>query len=147
VPATAAAEKRLIPWAERCAGDTYPHRDPRLERGLTRTILSLSARDVRGARSFRLKHFQLDRLIGTLARIGFSDVRPVAGGGKPAEAMARELQRAQRLPAAAPLMEELCRAAAVAGLGLTDPRGGDLVARKPKRSGRAPVRGRKAPRT
>jgi ubiquinone/menaquinone biosynthesis C-methylase UbiE len=136
VPATDATEKRLALWAERCAQDDYPHRDPRLERGLTRSVKALGARDVRRARSFRLHHFKPERLVATLTRIGFVDPRLIAGGGRPAGEIARELVRLQRIAAAAPLMEELCRGAARIGLALGDPNGGQLIARKPERVAR-----------
>ncbi|MBM3318529.1 MAG: class I SAM-dependent methyltransferase [Candidatus Eisenbacteria bacterium] len=148
-PLSPAVERRLASWAERCAGDEYPHRDPRLERGLTRTILELGPGDVRRARGLLLRHFRPDRLARTLAGLGFADVRLIAGGGRPAEMLARDLVRAERIAAAAPLMDDLCRACAVVGLALEDPRGGQVIARKPprpaaRRPARAPARGRRA---
>lgn len=133
-PGSAAVTRRLEIWAERCAGDAYPHRDPRLERGLTRIVRELAPGVVRQAWRSRLAHLQPEKLAASLARIGFVDLRLIAGGGRPAEMLATELVRAERMAAAAPLMEELCRGAARIGLALEDPRGGELIARKPART-------------
>jgi ubiquinone/menaquinone biosynthesis C-methylase UbiE len=136
VPATAGTDKRMALWAERCAQDGYPHRDPRLERGLTRTITSLGARDVRRCQTFRLRHFRPERVAAMLTQAGFTDVRLILGGGRPAGQIARERARAQRIGAAAPLMEELCRAAALIGLETYSPSEGQVIARKPAQAAR-----------
>jgi len=140
VPRQAAHAKRLATWARRCREDLYPHRDPRLERGLTRTIRELPPEDVRHVQGVRLKHFTGARLVRTLTRIGFTDVREIVGGGWPAERLAQELLRSRRMAAAAPLMEELCRGAARIGLALERAETGEVIAVKP-RAGRSPRKG------
>ncbi len=132
-PQGEANAKRLSLWARRCQHDTYPHRDPRLERGLAATILGLDRAEVRAAQSFRLRHFKTRPLLAAMRRIGFKDVRLIVGGGWPARECALEFQHSQRIAAAAPVMEEICRCAGRVGIALDCERPGNLIARKPER--------------
>jgi len=136
VPDTPAGERELALWAERCRADAFPHRDPRLERGLAKAILELRAAEVRRARYFRLRHFRTASLLAALRRTGFIDIRLVLGGGWPARECAQELIQAHRIAAAAPLMEEICRAAGRIGIALETDRPGHVIARKPERQAR-----------
>ena len=58
------------------------------------------------------------------------------GGGWPARECAQELIQAHRIAAAAPLMEEICRAAGRIGIALETDRPGHVIARKPERKAR-----------
>ncbi|MCK4411993.1 MAG: class I SAM-dependent methyltransferase [Candidatus Eisenbacteria sp.] len=136
VPENQASRKRLATWARRCLADTFPHRDPRLERGMAETVKSLRKGEIRAAQAFRIQHFKTARVIRTLEEAGFGEVRLIAGGGWPAFQIARELKRSRRLPAAAPLMEELCRGAARLGLVLETTRPGQVIARRLERKAR-----------
>jgi ubiquinone/menaquinone biosynthesis C-methylase UbiE len=127
-----ANRERLEIWAKRCQDDVYPHRDPRLERGLAGAIKAVKKSEIVAARVSKLRHFKTPGLLRTLERVGFEDVRLIVGGGWPARQYAQELIRARRIDAAAPLMEESCRAAARIGISLDSARGGQLIARKPK---------------
>jgi hypothetical protein len=130
-PQSEARARRLAACAERCRDDAYPQRDPRLERGIARAIRELRRSEVRGARGFRLRHFRAAGLLAALRSIGFTEVRQVIGGGWPARECAQELIQSQRMAAAAPLMEELCRAAGRMGIALESSRPGHVMARKP----------------
>ena len=130
VPLSDGSRKRLELWAVRCADDVCPHRDPRLERGLAQTIKAVRKAEVVKCHVFRLHHFKTRNLRRTLERIGFGEVRQIAGGGWVAEQCAREMIQSRRIEAAAPLMEEMCRAAARVGIGLETPRHGNVMARK-----------------
>ena len=139
VPASPARAARLAACAARCRADDRPLRDPRLERGLAHTVTAIAGDEIRGARGFVLRHLPSRALLATLGRIGFEDARLIAGGGRIAGEMARELVRARRISAAAPVMEDLCRAAGIAGIALTTMLPGEILARKPRgaRAGRA----------
>ena len=130
VPSTEVSRKRLQTWARRCEHDPYPHRDPRLERGLAHTITSLRKTEISDARCFKLKHFGSGALLRSLNRVGFTAVRQIAGGGWPASLLCQELIKTRRIEAAAPIMEELCRGAARAGLDVETSRPGNVLAIK-----------------
>ncbi len=132
VPITDGNRKRLDMWAKRCESDAYPHRDPRLERGLVSTIKVIRRPEILQASVCRLRHFKTQSLIRTLERIGFADVRPVAGGGWVAAQCGQEMIQSRRIEAAAPLMEEICRAAGRVGIGLVAQRHGNVIMRKPR---------------
>lgn len=135
-PASPANAHALAVWAERCRADAFPHRDPRLERGLAKAVCDLRSGEVRRARYFRLRHFRTASLLAALRRTGFTDIRLVLGGGWPARECAQELIQARRIAAAAPLMEEICRAAGRIGIALATDRPGHVIARKPARKAR-----------
>lgn len=135
-PVKAQARERLALWAHRCRHDACPHRDPRLERGLATTIKAVTREEIRSARVSRLRHLRTPQLVRTLERIGFREVRLIAGGGRPARVLAEELRRARRIGAAAPLMEELCRGAARFGLRQESRCGGELIAVRSRPGGR-----------
>ena len=135
VPITDVSRKRLQTWARRCERDAYPHRDPRLERGMAQTITSLRKAEILEARCFKLRHFKAATLVRNLERVGFTGVRHVTGGGWPASLLCQELLKARRIEAAAPLMDELCRGAARAGLEMATTRPGHVIAYKGSRRG------------
>jgi SAM-dependent methyltransferase len=149
-PLTDGGRKRLEVWARRCEGDPFPHRDPRLERGLAQTVRAIRKSEIQNARTFRLRHFKPPSLVKLLERVGFVDIRCIIGGGWPARQCAHEMIQARRIEAAAPLMEEICRGAARIGLSLPTTRPGNIIARKPRgrvaAARRKPVK-RAAPRT
>jgi SAM-dependent methyltransferase len=130
-PLSEANRRQLEAWATRCRGDAFPHRDPRLERGLAETIKGLKVPEILKAEGFRLQHFKTRRLLQTLRRIGFTDIRLIPGGGWAAEQCGEEMIRARRAAAAAPLMEEICRAAARIGISAATTRPGNVIAHKP----------------
>ncbi|MCK4306485.1 MAG: class I SAM-dependent methyltransferase, partial [Candidatus Eisenbacteria sp.] len=99
VPLTDGNKKRLELWAKRCKDDLYPHRDPRLERGLAQTIKSLRKAEILKAQSFKIHHFKSQSLVHTLSRIGFTDIQFIAGGGWPAQQCALEMIRSHRIEA------------------------------------------------
>ncbi|MBD3237007.1 MAG: methyltransferase domain-containing protein, partial [Candidatus Eisenbacteria bacterium] len=103
VPAREKTRGQLVLWARRCAGDAFPLRDPRIERGLGTTIKAIAREEVAGMRQSRLRHLRPAQIGRTLERIGFRGVRAIVGGGRPARALAEELRRARRMGAAAPL--------------------------------------------
>jgi SAM-dependent methyltransferase len=140
-PNSDGSRKRLEVWARRCAGDAFPHRDPRLERGLAQTVRAIRKSEIQGARTFKLRHFKMPGLVKLLERVGFADIRCIIGGGWPARQCAQEMIQARRIEAAAPLMEEICRGAARIGLDLPTTRPGNIIARKPR--GRVASAGRK----
>ncbi|MFH1144969.1 MAG: class I SAM-dependent methyltransferase [Candidatus Eisenbacteria bacterium] len=144
-PASDVQASRLAMSARRCKEDRHPCRDPRLERGLAATVRGIESSEIRSARTFHLSHFRTDRLLATLRRIGFDDVRSIVGGAWPARRIAQELVAGRRIPAAAPLLEELCRSAAAMGIAMETARSGQILARKPHGSGRPAVRKRVAP--
>jgi SAM-dependent methyltransferase len=131
-PGADATRRRLDLWAQRCQDDSFPHRDPRLERGLAQTIRSLRKPEIQRAQSFRLRHFKAQTLTRTLQRVGFADIRHIPGGGWPAQQCAQEMIQARRIETAAPLMEEICRAGARIGIGLSTTRAGQVIACKPR---------------
>jgi ubiquinone/menaquinone biosynthesis C-methylase UbiE len=134
VPASPAHAARLATWAGRCRDDAWPSRDPRLERGLASTVRELTRAEVRRARFYRLRHFKTAALLAALRRVGFTDIRLVLGGGWPAGEFAREMIQSRRIAAAAPLMEEMCRAAGRIGIAIETDRPGQVIARKPARA-------------
>ncbi len=129
-PGSEAGAKRLDMWATRCAEDRFPLRDPRLERGLVRTIRSLRGPEIVSVETYRVRHFKTEALIKLLAKVGFTDVRCILGGGLPAAQCGVEMIQSRRIEAAAPLMEEMCRAAARLGLAVETTRPGNIIARK-----------------
>lgn len=129
-PLSENSKKRFEIWAERCREDAYPHRDPRLERGLSRTIKGIRKAEILSASGYTLKHFKTDSLIKILKKVGFTEIQRVAGGGWPARALAEEMEQANRIQAAAPLMEEICRGAARIGIGLPTETHGELIMKK-----------------
>lgn len=147
LPLTEGNRKRLELWAKRCKDDAYPHRDPRLERGLGQTTKAIRKSEILKSHTFRIHHFKVRNLIRTLEKIGFTDIRPIAGGGWPAQQCGLEMIQSRRVEAAAPLMEEICRAAARIGIGLVTQRGGHLIARKAKGRATSRARTRAKPQT
>jgi SAM-dependent methyltransferase len=145
-PASEASRRHLELWAQRCETDAYPLRDPRLERGLVRAIRSIRKPEVESVQSYGIRHFRTDRLVQLLAKIGFTEVRCIVGGGAPAAQCGLEMIQSRRIEAAAPLMEEICRAAARFGLTIETTRPGNVVARKPRGRGTSAVRPKKAAR-
>jgi SAM-dependent methyltransferase len=131
-PANESSAKRLELWAARCAEDRFPLRDPRLERGLVRTIRALRMGEVVRVETYRVHHFKTDALLKLLAKTGFTDARCIAGGGLPAAQCGLEMVQSRRIEAAAPLMEEMCRAAARFGITVETTRPGNVIARKPR---------------
>jgi len=129
-PANEAGAKRLEVWATRCAEDRFPLRDPRLERGLVSTLRALRVPEIVSVETYRLQHFKTAALIKLLDKVGFTDVRCILGGGLPAAQCGLEMIQSQRIEAAAPLMEEICRASARLGIAVETPRPGNLIARK-----------------
>ena len=130
VPINEVNRKRLQTWAQRCSNDRYPHRDPRLERGLAQSIKGLRMAEVLASRFFTLQHFKSATLLRKLKQLGFEQIEQIAGGGWPALQCGQELIHARRVEAAAPLMEEICRGAARVGLGLSTLRHGNVIAVK-----------------
>jgi len=133
-PASPARAARLAACAKRCRADGSPLRDPRLERGLRGTVTGLAREEIRGARSYTVRHFRSDALLRALARTGFENARLVVGGGRIADSLARALLRSRRIAAAAPLMDDLCRAAGAIGIALSTENPGEVIARKPSGS-------------
>jgi len=131
-PGNEASAKRLELWATRCAEDRYPLRDPRLERGLVRTIRTLRAGEVVSVETYRVHHFKTDALVKLLTKVGFCEVRCIVGGGLPAAQFGLEMIQSRRIESAAPLMEEMCRASARLGLAIETTRPGSIIARKPR---------------
>ncbi len=131
-PVSEASRKRLEIWATRCADDTFPVRDPRLERGLVRTVKAIRAPEILRIHTCRLRHFDTQKLMRLLTKIGFSDVRCIVGGGLPAAQLGREMIQARRIEAAAPLMDEMCRGAARFGIATETLRPGHILAVKPR---------------
>jgi len=136
-PQSENSKKRFLMWAERCKDDTFPHRDPRLERGLTQTIQGIRKTEVQSCSGYKLKHFKTSSLIKTLTQIGFADIRRISGGGWPAMQCAEELIYSHRIQAAAPIMEEICRGAAKVGTTLPTETHGELIMMKRKAAARA----------
>jgi len=130
VPINEVNRKRLQTWAQRCHNDRYPHRDPRLERGLAQSIKGLRKAEVLASRFFRLQHIKSAGLLRKLKQLGFEQIEQIAGGGWPALQCGHELIHSRRIEAAAPLMEEICRGAARVGLGLSTLRHGNVIAVK-----------------
>ena len=135
-PLSESNQRHLELWAKRCENDPYPHRDPRLERGLVRTIKGIRRSEIMNAHTFKLRHFTTKSLVRTLEKIGFVDIRPIAGGGWPAQECGIEMIQSRRVEAAAPLMEEICRGAARVGISMGSERHGNVIARKPRGQGR-----------
>lgn len=135
-PLAESNRKHLELWAKRCEQDQYPHRDPRLERGLVRTIKGIRRAEILNVQTFKLRHFKTQSLVRTLEKIGFVDVRPIAGGGWPAQQCGIEMIQSRRVEAAAPLMEEICRGAARIGIAMGSEQHGNVIARKPRGAGR-----------
>ncbi len=130
IPRSENSKKRFMLWAERCKDDSFPHRDPRLERGLSRTIKGIRQAEVVSCNGYKLKHFKTLPLIKSLSRIGFTNIRRVAGGGWPAMQSAEELIKSRRIQAASPLMEEICRGGARVGILLPTETHGQLIMTK-----------------
>jgi ubiquinone/menaquinone biosynthesis C-methylase UbiE len=137
-PLSENSRKRFEIWAERCKDDSFPHRDPRLERGLSRTIKGIRKAEILSASGYTLKHFKTETLIKMLTKIGFTEIRRVAGGGWPAMTCAKEIELANRIQAAAPIMEEICRGAGRIGINLPTETHGQLIMKK--RSARPAVK-------
>lgn len=95
-PASDAGVKRLELWATRCEEDHFPLRDPRLERGLVRTIKSLRATEIGKVETYHIQHFRTEGLIRLLGKIGFGDVRCIVGGGAPAAQLAIEMVQSRQ---------------------------------------------------
>jgi SAM-dependent methyltransferase len=129
-PANEGGAKRMELWATRCVEDILPLRDPRLERGLVRTLKALRAPEIGKVETYRVHHLRTEVLLKLLAKIGFGDVRLIAGGGLPAAQCGLEMIQSRRIEAAAPLMEEICRGAARFGIGVETTRPGNVLARK-----------------
>ncbi len=131
VPVGEGSRRRLAMWAKRCASDRYPHRDPRLERGLATTVKSIRPVEVVRCRWCSIRHLDAPRTVRLLGKAGFSDVRVILGGGLAAREMASELLRVGRIEAGAALMDHLCRASARTGLITSVSWGTEIIARKP----------------
>jgi len=137
-PASDGGVKRMELWATRCADDIFPLRDPRLERGLVRTIKALRGPEIGKVETYRIHHFRTEALIKLLNKVGFGDVRCIVGGGSPAAQIGLEMIQSRRIEAAAPLMDELCRGAARFGIATETTLPGNIIARKlPGRARRA----------
>ncbi|MBP6875908.1 MAG: class I SAM-dependent methyltransferase [Candidatus Eisenbacteria bacterium] len=148
-PANGERRERLARAAQRCGAHASVDRDPRLERGLAAAVTAIESREIVQARVFSLRHSRAAEWLRDLDAAGFVDARFVAGGGWPAQRIAEEMRRSQRIAATAPLLEELCRAAARIGVGLPTSRPGELFARKAssprKRAAATPPRKRAQP--